>query len=92
MLEQKMTQDPFPDDADPIPIHLSVSLEEVSCDGRCEVCGGINGVRLVSSMTCYHHEPGKPDPNKPHFLCSDCEKYHVEYWEGMWKEYQSGLL
>jgi hypothetical protein len=54
-------------------------------DIECEHCTK-SGATLVNAMTAY--EGGNP----PLMLCDDCDKEYTEYWNEMWKDYNSGRL
>ncbi|AFU87649.1 hypothetical protein CcrKarma_gp132 [Caulobacter virus Karma] len=60
--------------------------------GGCERCGTFWRLGMVSSMTCYHWDGKGEDPNRDRRLCPDCTDYHIDYWEGMWRDYYGGRL
>ncbi|ARB13657.1 hypothetical protein Ccr2_gp127c [Caulobacter phage Ccr2] len=60
--------------------------------GGCEHCGTFWSLGMVGSMTCYHWDGKGEDPNRDRRYCPDCTEKHIDYWEGMWRDYYGGRL
>jgi hypothetical protein len=60
--------------------------------GGCENCGSFWRMEMVDSMTCYHWDGKGEDPNRHRRYCPLCKETHIEYWEGMWRDYYGGRL
>jgi hypothetical protein len=61
----------------------------------CEECGTKEGVKLRPSMTSYHcdYEKIEPDslhdPNGRMGLCEACYEDYKDFWDSMWAEVNS---
>lgn len=58
----------------------------------CGACGATEGVQMEPSRTCYHREPGEPNPNADIALCRDCATDHHAHWDDRWAEYYRSVL